>query len=191
MSATTHYYLLISDHAGLLVDIGFPGTLPKLRHQLRLKGIALQQITHLLATHYHPDHAGLAQELKDHGVRLVVLEEQLPAVPHLREYMKPSYPFRDITLHDAIVLRATDSRAFLQALGITGEIISTPGHSDDSVTLILDDGAAFTGDLISPLAATDDARAAVEQSWERIRAYHVQRIYPGHGPARPIDPSIS
>ena len=100
--------------------------------------------------------------------------------------MKPTRLYQDITLHDAIALRADDSRAFLDKLGIEGEIISTPGHSDDSITLILDSGAAFTGDLPMPLLASEDALDAVTRSWAAIQARRVQRIYPGHGPDRPL-----
>jgi hypothetical protein len=32
-------------------------------------------------------------------------------------------------------------------LGMESEIVPTPEHSDDSVSLILDEGMAFTGDL--------------------------------------------
>jgi len=182
----TNYYVLSSGQSRLLIDVGWPGTLPKLAHGLRVKGLAVRDLTHLLATHYHPDHAGLAEDVKQLGVRLIVAESQLSAVAQLRRYMKPTHPFKDITLRNAIVLRAADSRAFLHTLGIAGEILDTPGHTDDSVTLVLDQGAAFTGDLPGPLAVTDDALEAVTLSWSGIRARNVRRIYPGHGPDRPL-----
>ena len=61
--------------------------------------------------------------------------------------MKPSQPYVPVTLHDNLDVSIGESRAFLHTLGIGGEIISTPGHSDDSVTLVLDTGDAFTGDF--------------------------------------------
>ena len=73
-------------------------------------------------------------------------------------------------------------------VGIAGEIVHSPGHSDDSISLILDTGVAFTGDLLSPTMVADDARQTVAESWERIRALHVRQIYPGHGPVRAIEP---
>ena len=62
--ASTNYYVLGSSTTRLLIDVGWPGTLPRLRANLRRTGIPLQDIGYLLVTHYHPDHAGLAQELK-------------------------------------------------------------------------------------------------------------------------------
>jgi endoribonuclease LACTB2 len=61
--------------------------------------------------------AGLAQELKAHGVRLVVLEPQLPAIPRLKTYMKASTPYVDITLHDNLQLTIDESRTFLRGAG--------------------------------------------------------------------------
>ena len=95
--------------------------------------------------------------------------------------MKPENNYVDIDLNDNIVLKIEDSRAFLRRLGIQGEIISTPGHSEDSITLILDEGAAFAGDLPHPMILTEDSTEARE-SWKQIRALGVKAVYPGHGP---------
>jgi ribonuclease/clavin/mitogillin len=179
--ASTNYYAIMAGRSYLLVDVGFPGTLPKLRHTLERAGITLRAVEHLLATHYHPDHAGLAQELKREGIRLIVLEPQLPAIPQLEQYVKPEQHFQPITLEDCLVVSLEESRTLLRRLGLDGEIIATPGHSDDSVTLILDDGVAFTGDLPPPHMAPDES-GTVERSWEAIRSRGVHTIYPGHGP---------
>jgi ribonuclease/clavin/mitogillin len=180
---SANYYLLGDGVRRLLIDVGWPGTLPKLLNALKRKGVALSEVSALLVTHYHPDHAGLAQELKDQGVQLVVLETQRAAIPELRRHIKPSYPYREISLDGNVDLNLGESRDWLRRMGISGEIISTPGHSADSVTLILDEGAAFTGDLTRLGMATDEARPELELSWEKIRARHARIIYLGHGPA--------
>jgi glyoxylase-like metal-dependent hydrolase (beta-lactamase superfamily II) len=78
---STNYYLLGASTKRLLIDVGWPGTLPRLLAMLKRKGITFQEIGYLLITHYHPDHAGLAQEVKAKGARLIVLEQQLAAFP--------------------------------------------------------------------------------------------------------------
>ncbi|MEP7346017.1 MAG: MBL fold metallo-hydrolase, partial [Gemmatimonadaceae bacterium] len=60
---STNYYVLGQGSSRLLVDVGWPNTLPKFMASLKRKDIVLEHIRYLLATHYHPDHAGLAQEL--------------------------------------------------------------------------------------------------------------------------------
>jgi len=181
---STNYYVIETDRAKLLVDVGWPGTLPKLLHALKRIGIPLSGITHLLVTHYHPDHAGLAQELKQKGVKLIVLENQVAAIPMLKQYMKPENNYVDITPDGNLHVQTDKSRPFLRELGIDGEIIITPGHTDDSITLILDTGIAFTGDL-PPKAVAEYLPPAV-QSWERIRAHNANVAYPAHGPVQKL-----
>jgi glyoxylase-like metal-dependent hydrolase (beta-lactamase superfamily II) len=180
---STNYYVLTAHHSQLLIDVGWPGTLPKLRANLKRKGIALANIQYLLITHYHPDHAGLAQEIKAAGVRLLVLEPQLPAIPLLKTYMKPSNPYIDLVLHDNLVLTQAESTPFLHTLGIAGTIICTPGHSDDSISLVLGDGTAFTGDLVRPNSVDESTQALVARSWSTLRSMGATIIYPGHGPS--------
>jgi endoribonuclease LACTB2 len=183
---STNYYVLEQKNVRLLVDVGMPGTLPKLAGNLKRKGIALQAIDYLLCTHYHPDHAGIAQEVKAQGVRLLVLEPQLEAIPFMQRYIKAAMPYVPVTLHDNLQLSILESRGFLQKLGIEGEIIHTPGHSDDSVSLVLDEGIAFTGDLTHPALVDPATDALVMRSWNRIRGVHATRIYSGHGPQQPF-----
>lgn len=183
---STNYYVLGQGRARLLVDVGWPGTLPKLLAMLKRKDIALSDIRYLLVTHYHPDHAGLAQEVKSQGVKLIVLESQVQAIPALKTHLKPVNHYVDIRLDDNLDLTFEASRKFLKTINLEGEIISTPGHSDDSVTLILDEGLAFTGDLSGPQYVTEEARPQAELSWTKLRAHHVKTLYPGHGPIRPL-----
>jgi endoribonuclease LACTB2 len=167
---STNCYLLEPDRAGLLIDAGWPGTLPILLDILKKRGVDFSKVRFLLITNYHPDHAGLAQELKGRGVRLIVMDSQRSAIPILARYMKPTDGYQEISLYGNIDLAAGDSRKFLLGIGIPGEIIRTPGHSEDSVTLILDDGGAFTGDLTRPEHAVEDSREEVERSWVALRA---------------------
>jgi glyoxylase-like metal-dependent hydrolase (beta-lactamase superfamily II) len=132
------------------------------------------------------DHAGLAQDLKQLGMRLLVLETQVAAIPLMKSSMKPVDAYTDITLHDNVVISFADSRGVLEKMGLAGEILATPGHSDDSVSLLLDDGSVFTGDLTPPGFATDENAETVMASWNLLLERGAKHIYPGHGPARPL-----
>lgn len=174
---STNYYVIESERGRLLIDVGFPGTLPKLRHALQRAGVELTSVAHLLVTHYHPDHAGLAEELKSLGMKLIVVDLQQPFIPLLKGYFKPHHHYVDIATNDNQVTSIIQSRSTLQKLGFAGEIIATPGHTDDSVSLVLDIGVAFIGDLGQP---AEDGSAG--ESWAAIRASGSRTIYPGHGP---------
>jgi glyoxylase-like metal-dependent hydrolase (beta-lactamase superfamily II) len=121
--------------------------------------------------------------LKDLGTNLILLEEQVPFTNKLNLFYKknPKANFKDITSGNNIILSAFDSRSFLQSIGIEGELISVPGHSDDSIALITDDGCAFTGDLPSLSSAEAYHDLVIDDSWDVIQKYHVKKIYPGHG----------
>ncbi|HMB25479.1 MAG TPA: MBL fold metallo-hydrolase [Anaerolineales bacterium] len=181
---STNYYLLDPKGGKLLIDCGWPGTLPKLMAQLRRKGTSLSEIKYLLVTHFPPDHAGIAQELKNLGIRLVLLESQMDFIAPFAEFFKgKEFPYVEITQNDNLVLKFEDSRKFLAGLGINGEIIPTPGHSDDSITLILDEGFAFTGDL-SPLFMVSEEDTVTRASWDKIHQHQITRVYPAHGGSR-------
>ena len=186
---STNYYVVDGGKGRMLVDVGWPGTLGKLLAEMKRKGVLLEAIDWLLVTHYHPDHAGLVQEVRSKGVKLLVMEGQLEFVPLLKQWMKPEMNYQDIDVRGVKPVEINASRAFLANIGINGEIVSTPGHSDDSVTLVLDTGDAFTGDLQSVSRADESDVEEVTRSWTKLRAMNVKTIHPGHGPSRPIPPT--
>lgn len=178
--ASTNYYAIEIKNGKLLVDCGWPGTLPQFTKVLQRKGIALGEIEYLLVTHLHPDHAGLVQELKNQGTKFILPECQVGFVSSFAEYFKgKSFPYVEIKQNDNLIMKLDDSRHFLAGIGLLGEIIHTPGHSDDSVTLILDEGYAFTGDLHPAFFDSEDR--TTRESWDRIRQHAIKRIFPGHG----------
>jgi endoribonuclease LACTB2 len=185
---SANYYVIDSGTQRLLIDVGWPGTLPKLLANLKRMDVDLSKIGYLLVTHFHPDHAGLVQDLKGLGVRFVLPEVQILAIHLLKTYMSPGLPFKEIILADNLRLLIAESRLFLKQIGISGTILSTPGHSDDSITLVLDDGTAFTGDLLPPTLVDTNIRDTVTRSWNAIRSLNARMIYPGHGPVRPLPP---
>lgn len=183
---STNYWVVSAGRSRLLIDLGWPGTMGLMRAMLTRLDVPLNEIRYGLATHYHIDHAGLAQELKLAGVPLLVAEAQVSAIPLMKPFTKPRDNYVDITLDDNVIIAFAESRAVLAKIGIAGEILPTPGHSDDSVSLLLDDGSAFTGDLTHPALAPDADAGVVAASWQLLREHGATRVYPGHGPVRPI-----
>ena len=181
---STHYWVVSAGTSRLLFDLGWPGTMGQMRANLRRMGVPLDEIRYGLASHYHIDHAGLAQELKLAGVPLLVLDVQVSAIPVMKRWTKPRDNYVDVTTHDNIIISCAESRSLLEGIGISGEIVHTPGHSDDSVSLLLDDGSVFSGDLTPPGYATEDTADVVAASWQRLRDLGARRVYPAHGPIR-------
>jgi ribonuclease/clavin/mitogillin len=181
---STNYWVLSAGRSRLLVDLGWPGTLGQLRANLQRADIPLNEIRYALATHYHIDHAGLGEELKNQGVPLLVLDVQVSAIPGMKAWTKPQDRYLEISPEGNVVILPEKSRALLAGIGIPGEILPTPGHSEDSVSLLLDDGAAFTGDLPPEEFFREDP--VVAASWRLLREKRALRVYPAHGSIRPM-----
>lgn len=184
---STNYWVVSAETSRILVDLGWPGTMGWMRAQLERMDVPLEEIKYGLATHYHIDHAGVAQELKEAGVPLLVLDVQAAAIPRMKTWIKPEDNYLKIKMNDNHVIPVEESRETLKQIGIPGEIIHTPGHSDDSVSLLLDDGSVFTGDLTHPAFIGMEDPAVVNASWQMLRAKGAKRVYPAHGPIRSIE----
>ena len=181
----TNCYLIPAATGLLLVDADMAGTLPLMFRSLGEAGMRVQDIRYLFCTHYDPDHAGIAQDLRAHGVDLVLLDVQ---VPHIQRQdaifaKNPRTPFTPATMEGAIIISCAESRSWLASIGMAGEILHTPGHTDDSVTLVVDGVGAFVGDLprLQDAPAWNDP--VIDASWSAVMRHAPPLIYPGHGPA--------
>lgn len=174
-------YALESGNCYLLIDVGMPGTYGELVSVLKRKSVPLAKIRFLVVTHFHPDHCGVAQQLKDAGVTLLLGDVQ---ERHLAEANRalakfPGYiPISDV---GSTIIATDDRAAWKAATGMDGVLLNTPGHSDDSVTIIIDGVGAFVGDLRPPEAYTGEAIALAEKSWAKIRATGAREAFPAHG----------
>jgi glyoxylase-like metal-dependent hydrolase (beta-lactamase superfamily II) len=90
-------------------------------------------------------------------------------------------PYRAADENAAAIFSCGESRAVLKALGIDGEILRTPSHSEDSISLLLDEGSCLVGDL-EPLAylAGYEENPALKRDWDRILARRPKRILYAH-----------
>jgi glyoxylase-like metal-dependent hydrolase (beta-lactamase superfamily II) len=180
----TNSYLLRCNDGWLMFDCDCAGSLGALFTALKAEGVPLGEVNYLLISHYHPDHAGLAQDLKELGVKLLVMEEQREYL-HVQDgvYAKSNdFFFKPIQERDNHYLRCAQSRAFLVGLGMTGEVLHTPGHSEDSISLVLDGEAVFHGDL-PPYAQVEDLQnVLVSASWAAILERQPAFAYAGHWP---------
>lgn len=172
----TNTFLLPCSGGYLLLDTDWAGTLPAFYRAIKQAGVKVPDITWVLATHYHPDHMGLIPDLMKHGVKLLLIDTQQASV-HFSEpiFARDGLPFEPIDETKVTVIRCAESREFLAGIGIDGEIISTPSHSPDSVSLVLDDGDCFVGDL-QPRAYMDEEN----EDWTKVMGFHPRRIFYAH-----------
>ena len=179
----TNTFYIPREGGGLLVDTDWAGTMPQFFKAIKAAGIELRAITTLLITHYHPDHMGLAGELQQRGVKLLLADVQRPFV-HASDGIfarDRRLSFRAVDENAATGFSCAESRAVLKTLGIEGEILHTPSHSEDSISLLLDEGSCLVGDM-EPLAylAGYEENPALKSDWEQIMRRRPKRILYAH-----------
>ncbi|EHJ51639.1 hypothetical protein [Streptococcus macacae] len=89
------------------------------------------------------------------------------------------------------MLSCDASRAFPANLGITGEVISTPGHSEDSVSLVLDSGEAVVGDLYPIAQVPLYDNPVLTETWQNLPAHHLETICYAHSLSDDISSTLS
>lgn len=179
----TNTFLLSGDKGSILVDTDYAGTIKAFYKSIKGLGIRISDITYILATHYHPDHMGLISELMESGVKLILMESQKDSVHYSDGIFakEPRLGYKPIDETRAEVILFEDSRSFLEKLGIKGEIIPTPSHSGDSISILLDDGTAIVGDLepLEYLKAYEDNKM-LRRDWDTLMEHHPKHILYAH-----------
>ncbi len=201
-------YLLVGPAGLALVDCGAFLDAPLIRARLRALGHTLDDLRLILLTHVHYDHAAGLLALRPNG-RLCLAahplaEERLcgrhPPVPpaHKLAGRLRLGPFRPFLPHlpfpDLPVDLPLEDGADLSPYGLPATVLHTPGHTPESLTLLLDDGRAFVGDLLVerwgrlvPQPSYIEDEAAFRSSLEHLREHRPRLIYSGHA-RRPHPP---
>jgi len=179
----TNTFLIRGDKGSILVDTDYAGTLQGFYRTIKSLDIKVKDITYVLATHYHPDHMGIISELMEQGIKLIIMESQTGSVHYSDEIFarNPRLGYKPIDETQALVLAIDESREFLDKIGIQGEIISTPSHSEDSISVMLDDGTCLVGDLepMEYLAAYEDNKE-LKSDWDTVLGFSPKRICYAH-----------
>jgi glyoxylase-like metal-dependent hydrolase (beta-lactamase superfamily II) len=171
-----------------------------------------------MITHGHWDHIGSAKQIKEvTGAKIAMHEREAhwlensvtlhpPGVTVwgrvLENIVKMFIPFVHIPA-TKVDLKLGNEGMSLSDYGIPGRVIYTPGHSSGSISVLLESGEAFVGDLAMnklPLRFTPglpifaDDVSLVKESWIRLLNLGARTIYPAHGkpfPAEVIKKALS
>lgn len=149
-------YVLRGPDGFALIETGPGSTLPALVAGLHALGIELAQITDILLTHIHLDHAGAAGRLaRETGATVHVHHV---GAPHMIDPAKLLNSAKRIygELMDPLwgeflpapeqQVNALEDGAIVQAAGLRLTALDTPGHAYHHMAYLLD-GVCFTGDV--------------------------------------------
>lgn len=193
---------LVKTRTPVLIDAGTVGDMPALEEALRDHGLTRRQISLVVLTHAHGDHAGLASELRESGAQILIgagdrdrartgkndtLNAQGFEARMLRPFILDDFPELEADL-------VVDGELDLSPWGIGGKAMHLPGHTAGSVAVVLDNHAAFVGDQVRggnfdgvffPHEAHEhyfhwDA-VKNRANLKRMLGLGVDTFYPGHG----------
>lgn len=210
---STNYYLEPCSNGFLLIDAGWHGKVEKFKNGLKMLGVKPDEIKYILLTHHHHDHVAIVQELKTiTNAKLIVHKKQIPylergvtntvdikqynrALRLIDRFTKPfiKYNYPPITINNYDTIMSDDiNDNILRNIGVEGKIVSTPGHSNDSVSILLDNGTAYVGDLAMniksmkrmsgmPLPIEAEDFEQVKFSIKNLIHLGANLFYPSHG----------
>jgi glyoxylase-like metal-dependent hydrolase (beta-lactamase superfamily II) len=192
-------YLVHHNGATILIDSGDGNdgkTLGEVERNAARWGFRLEQVSHLLVTHAHFDHASHAAALQRRGLKVVSSPETAEAMGAGDDRCIGYEVQRTFDPCRADVL-VRDGEEFLVG-SLSVRCFAAPGHCDGMVIyeVVLDgERLWFTGDLFETrhahtwvnlpwTGAPDFDRAAYIRSLARLKALPpCDHLLPGHGPA--------
>ena len=191
-------YLLRRGSEAVLIDTGIAGQGDAIVHALRGWGLDRESLTHVVLTHWHPDHVGSASELASWpNVQIWAHRSDAPIIrgdsygsfPTLTHTEEGLYAQIAGSVPDAApsrVDRELDDNEVLDAIG--ARVLSVPGHTDGSIALHFPNEAVlFTGDVATQqqgqvmLGPFDHDRAQARESFRRFASIEVDTVCFGHG----------
>ncbi|MBO4336834.1 MAG: MBL fold metallo-hydrolase [Lachnospiraceae bacterium] len=180
--SNTNTYLIEAKAGNLLFDTGWAGTFPAFCHAVGQTGIPLQKINYILISHFHPDHMGIAGQIAELGPKILVADVQKDFIHSSDSIFEKEGNGSFIPVDDGTVrlFSVEDGWDILNVIGFDGCVIHSPGHSPDSISLFLDEGSLFAGDL-NPLYELELHRGTqIEKSWEKLLKLDPKVVYYGH-----------
>jgi len=193
--------LLVNGSNSILIDTGVRGNLHQFKRLFNQFGLKPGDIKLIVLTHVHYDHTGNLKKLAEYtGAKVLV---------HKKEFENLKNGFisipkgqgmytRFVTKLGRIILpkyaspkpfcaNLTNENEFdLGDFGINAKIISTPGHTEGSQSVLLgkklisgDTFIHMPNGIIFPHFANDPK--TLLETWKQLFDLGIEEIYPGHG----------
>ncbi len=197
---------IIQQEGTIMMDGGSPNQIESIKKSFKTLNINPKDIRLVVLSHGHFDHAGSAKEIRElTGAKILVHKNDNDMLETAEMIWPPAAnTWGSITrsifkplLKNKVKFQKTQadivmegSEFSLKDFGIDGKIIHTPGHTNGSISVLLNSGEAFVGCMAHndlpfrlrpgfPIYAHDIPQ--LKKSWEMMIDMGATTIYPGHG----------
>lgn len=207
---TIYPTLLRDGNELIMVDCGYPDSVPKLEEEMNKIGLSLSQLTKIIITHHDHDHMGALREIKERypAVEILCSKEEAPYITGQRkslrlqqaEELQDSLPeaekeggklFQDFIASVRKVEEVTviDTGAILPFCGGI-EVVDTKGHMPGHISLYVQrEKVLITGDAL----VVENGKLCMampqfvlnlqdaQESIRRLQNYDIEKIICYHG----------
>lgn len=195
----------------VIIDTGYENNYKNFKKKLKSNSISIDEIKYCFLTHAHDDHAGfINQLLSDNQSAKIVMSGKgvytlrrgqnsfvggctgklaLAFCNLMRLLGKGEHKFPPLKAEyeNRLIIISEENQARLEQ-ELNGKIVETPGHTSDSISLLLNNGCLFCGDAAMSgfpskhnITIWAEDGAAFSRSWQKIIAVQPSKIFPGHG----------
>jgi hydroxyacylglutathione hydrolase len=189
-------YFIRTDDGYILVDTGMPRDSRALQRAFSKAGIKPQDVKLIIITHAHVDHVGSVAYAKrltsadvlchKYAAPFIRAGKSSPVVAYslLSKLLSAISPSKYKPVEpDIVVTDKFDLRDF----GIAGQVIHTPGHTQGSVTVLLESGEMLLGDMVRGtsvdihIGSFYEDKEVLLQNLAKLAACRAHKIYMSHG----------
>ncbi len=199
-------FLVTHGTDAVLIDTGLPDSAPKIARALARRNMGLGNLRLIVLTHGHIDHAGSAKAVADlSGAPVLAHVDEMPYLTGTPPLLRPSGLFGRFFKQTGLInqpfprvtpdIQMDGDDMDLSDFGLPARVLRTPGHTPGSISVLMDDGRVFAGDLAASGIALgglilrgrpksppfEEDRAAVATSLDRLISLGGREFLLGHG----------
>ncbi len=195
----------------VMIDTGYQSSFDSCNKKLNSQNISIEDVKYIFLTHAHDDHAGFINDMirENPNIKIIMSHKGIDILRKgqnsfeggcsgIQSYLfclfmkllgKGQHKFPPIKkeYEDNLIFISDENKSIVEKK-LNAVIIETPGHTDDSISLLTHNGYLFCGDAAmngfpskSNITIWIGSKDQYTKSWEKIIKLNPYKVYPAHG----------